>query len=100
MCGTDNCESQQQECNTQDCNPEPELRGVCVCVCIKVFVVLAPGCVTICMGYLAFQYVTRLGNGHPLHIHVLQSYTLSPLLQVSNILVAITSHLEVEPLVC
>lgn len=27
MCGGDNCASEQQSCNTQDCNPEPGLRG-------------------------------------------------------------------------
>ena len=27
MCGASNCPSQQQDCNTQDCNPEPDLRG-------------------------------------------------------------------------
>ena len=38
MCGrADQCEAEQEECNKQDCNPEPFLRGVCVwCVCVCV----------------------------------------------------------------
>lgn len=28
QCGLRECESQAEPCNVQDCNPEPELRGI------------------------------------------------------------------------
>ena len=30
MCGQQDCPSQEQNCNTQPCAPEPRLRGQCV----------------------------------------------------------------------
>ena len=31
QCGERVCSSQRQECNKQDCNPEPGLRGELIC---------------------------------------------------------------------